>query len=391
MARILLLMAVGRVGDNLMLKIKKIIVFRADASLKIGSGHVMRCLTLADALAAEGFECHFICREHPGNLLDYISEKGYKTHVLSVQGKTVIDQALLTFTPQPSHSDWLGDSQRHDAEKCVKILKMLRPAWLIVDHYALDAEWEFVLKDFCRKVLVIDDLADRSHICDLLVDQNLGRSPEDYVGLVSSHCELLIGPLFSLLRSEFYKLRSYSLSRRKKFQMRKILIAMGGVDLPNATIKTLETLKKCNLPDDCEIVVVMGGYAPSLENTKALATTMPWPTKVLVDISDMAEQMATSDLAIGAAGGTSWERCCLGLPTIVVVLAENQWAGAYALQLTDSAVLLGDVDQIESGLPSAMGTILQSDRLEEVSQHASRIVDGLGVQRLIEKMRLQYA
>lgn len=285
-------------------------VFRTDASHEIGTGHVMRCLTLADALRELGTHCRFICRDHPGNLLDLIGKRGYLVHVLQDTTAQIIESE-----PAPGYRGWLGVDWYVDAKQTVAALNDTPVDWLIVDHYALDARWEQMLRVHCKKLLVIDDLADRPHVCDVLLDQNLGRDAEDYDALVPGHCMRLLGPQNALLRPDFAALREYSLQRRQNLMLKHILIAMGGVDQPNATGQVLEALKACPLPADCKITVVMGGKAPWIERVRAIAVTMPWPTEVCIDITDMARVMAESDLAIGAAGSTSWERCCLGLPT----------------------------------------------------------------------------
>jgi len=172
--------------------------------------------------------------------------------------------------------------------------------------------------------MVIDDLADRPHACDLLLDQTFGREATDYHPFVPAACRLLCGSQYALLRPEFAALRPYSLQRRAQPTLRELLITMGGVDKDNATGQVLQALRSCRLPADCRITVVMGATAPWLDEIRKEAQDMPWPTRVLVGVSDMAQLMADSDLAIGAAGATSWERCCLGLPTIMLVLAENQ-------------------------------------------------------------------
>lgn len=300
-------------------------VFRADASLQIGTGHVMRCVTLADALAAHGADCQFICRAHEGNVIEFIRSKGYGVHALPNvpapgAGSTAPDPA----TSELTHSHWLGATQAQDAELCAPILAAQSPDWLIVDHYALDAFWERALAPHYRRLMVIDDLADRPHACDLLLDQTFGREATDYHPFVPAACRLLCGSQYALLRPEFAALRPYSLQRRAQPTLRELLITMGGVNKDNATGQVLQALRSCRLPADCRITVVMGATAPWLDEIRKEAQDMPWPTRVLVGVSDMAQLMADSDLAIGAAGATSWERCCLGLPTIMLVLAENQ-------------------------------------------------------------------
>lgn len=358
------------------------IVFRTDASLQIGTGHVMRCLTLADDLAAKGADCEFICRAHEGNLIDLICRKGYITHSLPItrQGGLCITPSV-TDTPyiDVAHAHWLGATQEQDAAACAPLLAIQRPDWLIVDHYALDARWEHALAPHYRKLMVIDDLADRHHACDLLLDQTFGRDAADYHPLVPADCRLLCGSQYALLRPEFAALRPYSLQRRARPTLRKLLIAMGGVDKDNATGQVLQTLRACPLPADCPITVVMGATAPWLEEVRTQAQDMPWPTLVRVGVNDMAQLMADSDLAIGAAGATSWERCCLGLPTIMLVLAKNQLKVAQGLEQVGAATLVTSRPGAEYQLASLLGTLASTpQKLYAMSKSSAAIVDGKG-------------
>ena len=371
------------------------VAFRADASLQMGSGHVMRCLTLADALNARGAHCHFISRAHPGHLLEAIHQRGYKVNslvapVIRAQEATkTIAIDVPDIQQEPAHAAWLGSTWQTDAQETAAILADLQPDWLVVDHYALDQHWEEVLAPHYRKLMVIDDLADRHHCCDLLLDQNLGRQPEHYAPWVPAHCQVLTGPQYALLRPEFAELRPYSLQRRQaQPALRQLLISMGGVDQPNATGQVLQALKTCALPADCRITVIMGLTAPWLQNVRELAAQMPWPTEVVVNVNDMARRMVDSDLAIGAAGSTSWERCCLGLPTLMVVLAENQQAGAQALGAAHAARLIGSVSNIATQLPQALRELFDSKHQMRMSLAASSITNGQGVEKILKAMGL---
>jgi UDP-2,4-diacetamido-2,4,6-trideoxy-beta-L-altropyranose hydrolase len=362
---------------------KKRVAIRTDASLQIGSGHVMRCLTLADALKARGAECHFISRKHPGHLLEIIRQRGHAVTALPA-GKPASARADDS-VQQPAHAAWLGCDWSTDARRTCAILARLQPDWLVVDHYALDQRWEEAVALHFRKLLVIDDLADRPHRCDLLLDQNLGRQPEHYAQWVPANCQVLTDPQYALLRPEFATLRPYSLQRRQaQPALRQLLITMGGVDQPNATWQVLQTLKTCALPADCRITVVMGLTAPWLQSVRELAAQMPWSTEVVVNVTDMAQRMADSDLAIGAAGSTSWERCCLGLPTLMVVLAENQQPGAKALEAAHAARLIGAVSDIVTQLPLAACELIDSACQMRMSLAASAITDGQGVDRILK-------
>ena len=362
------------------------IAFRTDASLQIGSGHVMRCLTLAEALREIGAQCHFISRAHPGHLFDTIRQRGFAVNEMQAGLPSTITNAPygMDQSLQLEHAAWLGCDWQTDADQTSSILASIQPDWLITDHYALGQPWEVALKHHYKKLMVIDDLADRSHCCDLLLDQNLGRQPKDYAHLVPTSCQVLTGPRYALLRPEFAALRSNSLLRRAKFtELRKLFIAMGGVDHANATGQVLHALQNCALPADCRITVVIGLTAPWLKTIYELAAQMPWSTEVEVNIDDMAQRMGDSDLAIGAAGSTAWERCCLGLPTLMVVLAQNQLPGALALSAANAAQLIGEVDDIASQLPLLFNELVCVDCLIEMGCAASTITDGLGTKRVL--------
>jgi UDP-2,4-diacetamido-2,4,6-trideoxy-beta-L-altropyranose hydrolase len=330
--------------------------------------------------------------------MEMIRARGFKVNSLAglinsakVTPKIIANE-WAAFPPDPAHADWLGSTRQADAADTAAILAALKPDWLVVDHYALEARWEEALAPHYQKLLVIDDLADRPHACDLLLDQNLGRQPGDYEGLVPAQCQMLTGPRYALLRPEFAALREASLKRRagsSQKEIKQLLITMGGVDLPNATGQVLEALKGCPLPADCCITVVMGATAPALAQVRELAGQMPWPTTVLVDVSNMAQHMARSDLAIGAAGSTSWERCCMGLPTLMVVLAENQWPIATALEGAGAAVVINRQSDIQlaSELTNAIGSFLVNEKLlASLGTSALGITNGCGVNLVVAQM-----
>jgi UDP-2,4-diacetamido-2,4,6-trideoxy-beta-L-altropyranose hydrolase len=345
------------------------VVFRVDASLEMGTGHVMRCLTLAQALKENGAGVKFICRKHKGNLIAKISSSGFNVYELKAFEEIKVDTRL-------AHSHWLGATQQQDADDCIDIFKAEKIDWLIVDHYALDEEWQKRLKPYCEKLMVIDDLADRKHQCDILLDQTFGRQQEDYLALSPQVCELLLGSQYTLLRPEFAKWRPYSLERRSKPEFKQLLINMGGVDIDNVTEKVLDELKICNLPNDLKITVVMGGAAPHLESVKSKAITLPYKTEVQVDVGNMAEIMANSDISIGAAGSTTWERCCLGLPTIQIVLAKNQITIAKSLSGLGAIKFLQSIKGVSRVIKNPRNWMLN------VSNIARHVSDGLGVKRV---------
>ena len=342
----------------------------------------MRCITLADALSQKGADCQFICKIHAGHLIDFIRSKGYVVHALPLA-----EQACDAIADELPHSQWLGTTQQQDASACLPIVLTQKPDWLVVDHYALDARWEQQLVPHCGNMMVIDDLADRRHVCDLLLDQTYARDAADYSSLVPADCQLLCGSQYALLRPEFAALRPYSLQRRVQPRLRKLLITMGGVDRDNVSSQVLIALRASSLPPDCQISVVIGSTAPWLAQVQQLAQEMPWVTQVLVGVNDMAQLMADSDLAIGAAGATSWERCCLGLPTIMLVLASNQKHVAQALKQAGAARNIPHTEDIASCLPRLLDELLkQPTALQTMSQSAASIVDGQGIANLLHML-----
>lgn len=357
------------------------IVFRCDASIQIGTGHVMRCLTLADELARQGAKCYFICRVHEGNLIDFITQKGHEAY--KIEAMPLNSSSMHEAEPTLFHSEWLGASQTQDAKQTIDIIRAIQPEWLIIDHYALNDYWEKRLRPYCDSILVVDDLADRKHDCDVLLDQTFGCDKQDYQNLVPDHCKVLCGTTYALLRPEFSKWRQYSLERRKNNTLEHILVNLGGVDKDNLTSKILDALKQSLLSKSCRITVVMGATSPWIDSVKRKAEQLPWPTEVKAGVSNMAELMANSDLAIGAAGSTSWERCCLGLPTIMIVIADNQKDIANNLKSANAVKIILNDQSLEATINEYICMFMGGpDSLELMSQSSANILDGKGVIRI---------
>lgn len=359
------------------------IAFRVDASLEIGTGHVMRCLTLANALKEKDIESFFICRDHPGNMVDAIAKQGFTHFMLMEADQKTPGQPASS---RLAHEAWLGCDWQTDAAQTGEVLHAQQPDYLVVDHYALDKRWERQVAMQGMRLVVIDDLADRPHYCDLLVDQNLGRNSADYSERVEANCKMLVGPENSMLRPEFALIREASLKRRAAAISENILITMGGVDPANATGKILEILSGCDLSLETQIIVVLGPNAPWIAQLQEQASGMPWPVSVKVDVANMAELMAQSDWAIGAGGGTSWERCAVGLPTLMVVVADNQRELTRALDKHGAALSLGGIETLTQSLPAAIAKMADPEFLQAMSAQAAEITDGLGCARVVSIM-----
>lgn len=327
-------------------------VIRADASITIGAGHVMRCLTLAHSLGRAGFEITFFCRQTPGNALEMIRRTGLLAHGLNAAA-----------------NNW-----ETDAESVLSALSNRLPVdWLIVDHYGLDRQWESRLRPAARNILVIDDLADRPHDCDALLDQNYYRNAEQrYTSLVPSHCRLFLGPGFALLRDEF-RTAAQNL-RPRDGHVRRLLVTFGATDPTDETVKVLSALRSIDSPTISADVVV-GVANPRRADIEALCATMP-RVRCHVQTNRMAELMNAADLAIGAGGATTWERCILGLPALTVITADNQKQTASDLAAAGAIWLLGQANDLTANnYETALRTAIDSPaRLRSLSSRARDIM-----------------
>lgn len=358
------------------------VVFRTDASLAIGSGHVMRCLSLAEAIRQAGGEVAFVCRTMSGNLCDYIADQGYSVHRLPAASA----DAATSAADGPPHVAWLTVYWQQDAEQTLASLS--EPVdWLVVDHYALDARWERFLRQKTKKLMVIDDLADRPHDCDLLLDQNLHPDAADrYDGLVPVHCCRLIGPRHALLRPGFAAI--HAARRSRDGQIGRLLVFFGGVDAGNETGKALAALAQ--IPEAAwQVDVVVGAanqYRRELEAycQERAAYTFHCQTPA------MPQLMAQADLALGAGGTAQLERCAVGLPSLLLCLADNQLSGCRAMAADGSALYLGRAeDSGVADMADALRFCLRSpELLRHVGQRACRLVDGQGGLRVVGAMGL---
>lgn len=316
------------------------IIIRTDSSLQIGSGHVMRCLTLADELRARGAVISFVCREHPGHQIALIECKDYEVERLKP-----VDFEFTSSTDDLAHAAWLGVPWEQDAVETLAALGDARPDWLINDHYAIDHRWEKKLRPHVGKIMVIDDLADRPHDCDLLLDQNLYQGMETrYDNIVPDFCKKLLGPKYALLRPEFAAARK-SL-RVRDGQIRRILVFFGGMDSTNETEKTLQTLS--GITDrKFDVDVVVGGG--NLHKEKILSFCTARETfHYHCQVDNIAELLSEADLAIGAGGSSTWERCALGVPSIITVLADNQRELAETAALNGLLYYLGETRYVSA-------------------------------------------
>ncbi|WP_081666822.1 UDP-2,4-diacetamido-2,4,6-trideoxy-beta-L-altropyranose hydrolase [Laribacter hongkongensis] len=353
------------------------VVFRTDASQDIGSGHVMRCLTLAHALQGQGADVLFICRTHPGNLITLIREEGFSCRELPVQDGWILD-------PE-KHATWLGAPAELDAAHTMASTTSSGIAdWLIVDHYGVGLEWEQWMRPACRNLMVIDDLADRAHDCDLLLDQNLAdQQASRYDRLVADHCVKLLGPRYALLQTAYADLHRQAAPRH--LPARRVFAYFGAADSHNFCGRVAQAFLQVADPEVTLDMVV----SPTSPHWPALSGLARQDARIRLHghVPSLAPLLQSADVAFGAGGATSWERCCLGVPAYVVTLADNQLPGSRALARQGAIRWLGNAEQVsDAGLREAMQEALKGEHLSAMSAAALSLVDGWGSARVLAAM-----
>lgn len=357
------------------------VAFRVDASVTIGSGHVTRCATLAGALRLAGAEILFVSRDQPGNLNEYLVEQGFA--VARLPDDANAPDADGSALRRPPHAGWLGVSWDEDAKQAARVIEEWgTPDWLVVDHYSLDARWEAALRSAAPRIMVIDDLADRQHDCDLLLDQNCNTDPETrYDALVPESCRKLLGPEYALLRPEFAAARERLPKRNGA--VRRILVFFGGSDPGNATRVAVEALLSLDRAE-FQADVVVGAANPRRGEIEQLCSGRA-ALRFHCQVPHMSELMAGADLAIGAGGVALLERCALALPSIIIAIADNQRTASRALAERGGAICLGDASEVSvEQLASAVGLLLQAPELvRHMGLMAGAITDARGCDRVL--------
>ncbi len=363
--------------------------FRVDASIELGNGHVTRCLALAKSLKKYEIISTFICRKLDGHLIDFVRTEGFDVEELVCPN---VDGILLNTDNNDLTNSRRNTSlirQEQDARKTIDILKNKKVDWLIVDHYELDRSWEYELRPFVGKIMVIDDLADREHECDLLLDQNLTSAKESrYDALIPKNARRLFGPHYALLDSIYAAVRHFAVPR--KAPVRQILVFLGGSDPHNVTDLVFSSLLALNR-NDLSINIVLGSNNPKKSSMRDRAENYP-NTTVYDSIPNLAQLMLTADLSIGAGGVTSWERCCLGLPSIVISTADNQRMICEELHRHDLVYWVGHHDSLTiEKLSDSLRVLLDNEALEDFSKNCMEVTDGLGACRVASALQLNRA
>ncbi|MBW4080593.1 UDP-2,4-diacetamido-2,4,6-trideoxy-beta-L-altropyranose hydrolase [Paenibacillus sp. S150] len=339
------------------------IIFRVDSSYEMGTGHVMRCLTLANELEKEKAKVSFICRDLPGNLINYITDKGYPVF-------------LLPFQTDRTNASWLQVDWQTDAMETAQILIKSPPVdCLIIDHYGIDQRWETFIEENVKKIVVIDDLANRPHRCSIVLDQNCSDAEDRYKDLVPKNCVKLVGTRYAIFRPEF-RLAKKQLADRDG-RINRILVFFGGTDPTHETLKTLQAFQNwSDFPTSGMLVdVVVGEMNQDRGSIQQMCGRMPGVT-YHCQIDYMAALMGKADLSIGAGGSATWERCYLGLPSLLIITADNQMEITKLVHERGAACCLGVSAEVTAKrIGNGISTMLANPLLvKEMSEKALELM-----------------
>lgn len=352
------------------------VAFRADASVRTGSGHVMRCLGLAEHLAGEGADVHFYSAALDRSVASRAASLGFGLTWLPVP-YDAMDPADLDAAGRLRFS-------AQDAASFVAAAGGGSYDAVVVDHYALGREWESAVRKVVSRVACIDDLADRPHDCDLLVDHNPGRGRHDYTSLVPPATRCLIGPRYALLRREFMESRAEARVTRDPGSPTRLLVSLGGTDPDNVTLDVLEGLDASRFPAGTQVRVLLGPGAPWRDMVADRLDSMRLDCELIVDPPSVAKLLSDCDAAVGAGGVSALERCCLGVPSLVIIVAENQRRGARALDSLGAVLGVVEREDVRE-MVAALDPSLPERGL--VSQAGMDLVDGLGIHRVADAIR----
>ncbi len=345
------------------------VAFRADASLYIGSGHIARCMTLAGELRRRGAEITFVSRAHPGHQIALLERAGFTAAILSGEG--------LQPPQTEDYAAWRGVSEDQDARETLAAVGTCD--WLVTDHYGLGTTWEGLVRSGAAKIAAIDDL-NRAHDADLVIDQNLSDRPARYDQTPAS-AKKLLGPAFALLGEEYRAVTRVTV----RDDVARICVFFGGADPKGAVVAAAEALSSPPFAG-VHLDVVVGGASPHRRTLEAWAARRG-RAAVHAGLPGLSTLMATADLAVGGGGIAMLERCCIGLPQIVLTIAENQVPGTRALAAQNAVVHLGPFDTGKDRLAEAVATLAaDANRRRALSDLGQLLVDGWGSSRVAEQI-----
>jgi UDP-2,4-diacetamido-2,4,6-trideoxy-beta-L-altropyranose hydrolase len=337
------------------------LIIRADASANIGVGHLMRCVALAQAWKAEGRQVIFITACDSNALRQRLLDEDF--------------QVVIVERPYPDPGDW---------EQTSRVLAAYPGAWLILDGYHFDAEYQRRIKEAGHQLLVIDDMAYLDHYyADIVLNQNIHAEQLQYS--CEPYTRLLLGTKYVLLRREFLKWGGWK--REIPEVARKILVTLGGSDPDNVTLKVIRALQQMEV-DGLEATVVVGASNPHYEELQSAVQDSRLPIRLGSNLTNMSDLMAWADVAVSAGGSTCWELAFMGLPAVVLELAKNQQDIAVALDKAGLAIALGCHSKVSiARIANSLSRLLKDRSLRlRMSECGRVLVDGMGPDRVIESL-----
>ena len=343
-------------------------VIRVDSGREIGFGHGMRCLTIANEIKKKEFNVLIIMNRERNNLGELFKKNGHDVSY-------IINRKI----------GFKKIDVKYDLEQTKRILQKFKEKIdiFLIDHYNIDYKWEKSLRQYVRKIVVIDDLNNRKHDCDLIIDQGLHHNMKNlYVKLVPKNCKILTGPKYAILRPEFHIFRK-KLQKQNKI-IKRIMISFGGSDPNNDTIKVLEGITKIK-DREFSIDVIVGKANSSHAKIQKICEKMK-KTRCYYNPEKMAKIMSKCDLAIGSGGSTTWERCCLGIPSIVSIASEDQYE---ATRILNSKKCIKNLGMSKKKLGSDYVIAIEDmnfKKLNEMRKECLKLVDGNGTKRIMQNI-----
>ncbi|MBD2691076.1 UDP-2,4-diacetamido-2,4,6-trideoxy-beta-L-altropyranose hydrolase [Anabaena catenula] len=335
------------------------LIIRTDASSRIGTGHLMRCLALAQAWKMSGGEAVFILNIEAASLEMRLKAEGFTIFYL------------------PIH---LTSSE--DAQETAKLAQQLNSQWVVVDGYHFDAEYQQTIKHSGLKILFIDDYKHaKYYYADIVLNQNIYANENLYINRLPD-TKLLLGTDYTLLRSEFWQWQKWK--RINPPIAKKILVAMGGADPDNVTLKVMAALQQLEV-NELEVVVIVGGSNPHYEQLKLASQTSQFPIRLEKNVTNIPELMAWADLAVTAGGSTCWELAFMGLPSLILILAENQRAIAQKLNELGTAINMGYYDHVRiTEIAAAIEQLINSANIRtQMTKGSQKLIDSKGSHRVL--------
>lgn len=349
--------------------------FRVDSSKNIGSGHVIRCLRIANKLRDKNADCSFICKELSGNLIKLIKDHGFKVFLLTNE--------IIKYNENSSIIVDKLFNWKNDALQTAKILKNLQTNTLIVDHYDIDKKWEEYQKPYCKKIMAIDDLDNRIHSVDIILDQNLFPNIQRRYLNSNKNCKKFIGLEYAFLDPNFIKKRK--LIKRQKKEVSKIFIYLGNTGSSNILRRILKVFIDNSL-NKFKVEVIFTGDAEERNKIINLSKNHKF-IKLLDTQPNLADIMSSADLSIGAGGLTTWERIYLGLPSAVVTVADNQKECSEYLNSLGLIWLIGHHDQVgDNKITDDIKKLLSSENLFDFSKRCLSVNIGTKSSEVINEI-----